>query len=281
MNTPTRKGLKNYSISSNERTEGYDVNKAPLITIITTCKGRRSHLAQTLPTMLRQCFNGDYEILVVDYGDPDGTYKWVGDLGDPRLRGIRILDGTAYFNLSRARNCGASLSSADVLCFVDADMLLGEDWIARMTGPILRKEAVLVYPTGERKTHGMGGSIAVERKAWQEVRGYDEAFNSWGPERKDFELRIAKVGSLVGIENFDAHIIDHDDLIRMEFYPIANRLESMKRGHKLMKKERRAINPNGFGVARVQCGRYIHCIADGRIVRTEDLNIQTDSMKRP
>ena len=58
------------------------------ISVITTCKGRMHHLEEALPTWLAQ-EGGNYEIIVVDYGDPDKSADYVEELNDPRVRAVR------------------------------------------------------------------------------------------------------------------------------------------------------------------------------------------------
>jgi glycosyltransferase involved in cell wall biosynthesis len=243
----------------------------PAVTIITTCKGRKAHLSQTLSTMLSQNFDGYYDIIVVDYGDPDNSYDWIASLGNERVRAIRVIDNTKYFNLSRARNCSVAFTAAEILCFVDADMLLGDDWLTSMTEPILRKDAALTFPDGKNKMRGMGGSIAVAKQAWGFVRGYDEAFNSWGPERKDFERRIEEYAPIVGVKSFNADLVDHDDQLRMKFYPDSDKQKSRSRLHTLMENEGRAVNPMGFGVAFVLYKQHLCRIANSRVTSQKRL----------
>ena len=58
----------------------------PFVSIIPTCKGRLHHLRETLPSMLAQDYAGDWEIVVVDYDCPDGTFEWVKSLDHPRVQ---------------------------------------------------------------------------------------------------------------------------------------------------------------------------------------------------
>jgi len=64
------------------------------------------------------------EVIVVDSGSTTGiltagTYTFVSDSASPRL-----------FNKPRCQNIGIENSTGDILTFLDADMLVGEDWIA-------------------------------------------------------------------------------------------------------------------------------------------------------
>ncbi len=96
----------------------------PSITCVVTCKGRLQHLQKTLPLLLEQHYPASFEVVVVDYGDPDASFEWCVGLAHPRLIPLRILDNTELFNLSRARNCGANFRPADLFLFADADSLV-------------------------------------------------------------------------------------------------------------------------------------------------------------
>jgi glycosyltransferase involved in cell wall biosynthesis len=89
------------------------------IAFVTTSKGRLNHIKETLPLMAAQ--NPD-EIIVVDYGCPDGTGDWV-EANFPVVKVVRI-DDDPGFCVSRARNRGAAKSACDLICFIDADIKL-------------------------------------------------------------------------------------------------------------------------------------------------------------
>ena len=73
-----------------------------LLSYITTCKGRLSHLQQTLPRIADQ---PHVECIVVDYGCPERCGDWV-EAHHPNVMVVRT-GPTEGFNASRARNAGA------------------------------------------------------------------------------------------------------------------------------------------------------------------------------
>lgn len=46
----------------------------PLLTFVTTCRGRLAHLRRSLPTFVAQ---PDAEVVVVDYDCPERSGEWV------------------------------------------------------------------------------------------------------------------------------------------------------------------------------------------------------------
>src|SRR3954471_12220533 len=84
--------------------------------IITTCMGRLDHLKQSLPKMVAQ---GCHQVIVVDYSCPQHSGEYVRN-NFPSVRVVSVA-GQEHFSNWRARNAGASVATADVLVFVDAD----------------------------------------------------------------------------------------------------------------------------------------------------------------
>lgn len=189
------------------------------IAFITTCKGRLHHLKQTLPRFV-SC--APDEIVVVDYGCPDGSAAWVEE-NFPDVQVVRVTDDP-YFCLSRARNKGAAIVGSEWLCFIDADMLVDSEWVAWMReslqdGCFYRVEEI----EGDRDRNAWGTCIC-PRSAFQAVGGYDEIMRGWGGEDDDLYLRLRSFG-LVERE-FPAKFasgIPHGDEERTAFHENKNR----------------------------------------------------------
>ncbi len=217
-------------------------------TIIVTCKGRLEHLKQTLPAMQNQWTSYDYEILVVDYGDPDQCAEWAR----PQSKTItmKVLDGTEFFSLSRARNCGAVFAKSDMLCFVDADSQLDSKWLQIVCLELDKCGTGIVVL--ERFKKQCNGICAVRRDLFMEVRGYDEQICSWGKEEEDFYGRCKAAG---GSSTFSANLvsaISHSNDRRVEYYEDKgiNRFgipNSNDKNDAYLKKRRGQVNPTGFG----------------------------------
>src|SRR5665648_31901 len=96
----------------------------PTFSLVTTCKDRLDHLKQSLPSMISQGF---HEVIVVDYDCPQGTSRWIS-ANLPSVIVVEV-ENEPLFNISKARNVGAARSSGDVLCFVDADVVLADGYL--------------------------------------------------------------------------------------------------------------------------------------------------------
>ena len=154
----------------------------PRLSIITTCKGRLAHLKQTLPRMVEQ--GEDVEVIVVDYACPDGTAAWVEE-HYPQVRVVKITDAPA-FNVSRARNSGAAIASAEWLLFIDADTLIPNDFVARIFS--ILNEGNFYHP--HLRHPNVYGTFICTRTDFIALEGYDEVLRPWGGEDRDIYYRL-------------------------------------------------------------------------------------------
>ncbi len=187
----------------------------PLVTFITTCMGRLAHLKRSLPTWVVQ---PEAAVVVVDHSCPDGAGDWVAS-AHPGVSVIRM-PGRPHFNISAARNAGAGAAQSPWLAFIDADVLLPEDFGARVF-PLLHPEA---YWRPEDPTPDLVGTVLVPRAAFEAAGGYDEALEGWGNEDGDLYRRLKWAGLRRG--NFPAagmEAIRHDDAARTAHARIKDR----------------------------------------------------------
>ncbi len=226
----------------------------PSITVVIPCKGRLSHLRRTLPHVLGQVVPQgiQYHVLVVDYADPDGCGDYCRGLDDPHLAAIHVLDGAAEFNLSRARNIGANAAmrfmKADILCFLDADVVLHPCFIGWATRPIVLGTATLTKRDWRDGAPGTFGSCCVRASDYHAARGYDESLCGWGPEDSDFYSRVSPRTMQRHFKPwFFIEAITHSDAERAKFYAVADiGLSAAEIGRRICRPDRK-VNPAGFG----------------------------------
>ena len=182
---------------------------------VTTCKGRLSHLQQTLPCIVGQ---PGIACVVVDYGCPDGAADWVIS-NHPEVGVVRVADDSS-FNASRARNLGAAAMDTPWLAFFDADVFCSPQF-ASIVVPQLRRG---YYYRPEPVTPQTWGSIICHRADFAAIGGYDEAFMGWGGEDDDLYARLAMSG--LRQATFPAALISeiaHDDALRVRFHAVKER----------------------------------------------------------
>ena len=191
------------------------MHKMPQLSYITTCKGRLSHLQQTLPRVAQQ---PNVECIVVDYGCPEQCGDWVA-ANYPGVKVVRV-GPTQTFNASRARNAGAAVATAPWLGFFDADILLEPDFSVRVMPELKPGNFYRAHPV----TYQTWGSIICQRDDFSRVGGYDECYSGWGGEDDDL-VRFLLLQNVQQV-GFPAKLlseIGHSDEMRTQFCEIEDR----------------------------------------------------------
>jgi hypothetical protein len=231
--------------------------KRPSVSICTCIKGRFSHLKETFLKNLAD--NKDYsncEFLILNYNCPDPrTEKWVKvDLMPYIDAGIvnyyHFPDGN-YFHRAHARNLAFRLAKGKILCNVDADNFTGKRFASYLAALLTNDNNSFVC--GPRDGRGLGGRIGVLRQHWELVGGFDERFESYGPEDIDFANRLCMTGlrkKMILFEGF-CHTISHSNQLRYRHHDG----DFMQEYRAIMKDniKQKKLNPNGdsFGHGRV------------------------------
>lgn len=148
--------------------------------------------------------------------DEEKLLKLADEFGARLFKGVKKY---SHFPLCCARNAGAAQARTNRLIFVDADMVLDPEALCR-TLAVSNNHAVAIYTAdlakgvvcnkvgdvrkvvqGQRVGAGCyGGYLCVPRKAFDEVGGYDEAYDgAWGAEDADFVDRGVEWGRTSGL----------------------------------------------------------------------------------
>lgn len=183
------------------------------ISFITTCKGRLEHLKQTLPLLLAA--NAD-EVIVVDVDCPDGTANWLRTNNFP----VKIVElPMPGFHIAKARNAGAAVAQFPVLCFIDADIKIDNEFIPWIKKHWLRNTfAVRLQKSPYDGIHEQG-TVVCRASDFKLVEGYDEMFRNYGGEDHDFNEKLRRSG--LRRQNFPANLIasiPHDDIVRTKYH---------------------------------------------------------------
>jgi glycosyltransferase involved in cell wall biosynthesis len=190
------------------------------ISLCTTSMNRLSFLQETLPQNIAD--NEDYddlEFVILNYNSKDDIDTWVYDefldlIKIGRLTYIK--ESTAsYFRPAHARNVCARMASGDVICNVDADNFTNKGFASFLSSIFKKINIPLIANSDDADSSH--GRIALEKRHFMRLGGYDESFLGWGMEDSDLNLRCS-------ILNFQQFIIppkylgyiDHDDSVRLE-----------------------------------------------------------------
>jgi len=238
----------------------------------TTCKGRTQHISKTLPQNLVD--NPTAKFVVVDYNDKDGLADYLkayhsGDIATGRLV-VYQYRAASQFRMAHAKNMAhrlAMLEGADILVNVDADNFTGpgfaeyvsEQFNGAGSGNMFLWSRMVKEGEG-RLPRGISGRMAVTRDDFILTGGYDERYEAYSPDDKDFKARLLRLG-LDGreIDPIFLKAILHTDRMRYKEYPDAEvTAEDFVIQHKYT-----VVNSGNVG-----CGRVYRNFGDEPVIVT-------------
>jgi glycosyltransferase involved in cell wall biosynthesis len=186
----------------------------PKLTIVVPCKGRLHYLRRSLATFIAQ---PDSQVIVVDYGCPDNTRAWV-TANFPEARVVSVTDAP-YFNLSRARNVGAAEARTDWIVFCDADNLLAPTFSAELFNRVSPGTYLRMLRDTRWGPRRHNVPLACETAMFWSVGGYDDAFDGWGVEDREFvdRLNYSGIREVLGPANL-VDTLRHGNAERSSFY---------------------------------------------------------------
>jgi hypothetical protein len=246
------------------------------IAFCTVCGNRVQHLRRTLEhnlAVLRE--RPDSVAVLLDYGSSDGLGDWlrehfVEDLQFGRLVYYRV--EANHFAMAHAKNLAHRLGireGAEILCNVDADNFLGSgfpEFIGRKFAEAqLDGDSIFLAPRMNHQGPGRGltdfcppgsnGRIVVTREQFLNAGGYDEHFEHYGPDDKDFDARLRRIGyTKLAVPRRYMEAIKHSDEIRFRNYApgAPQSREEVAETFKLWgRKDNRVANHGDFGIGQV------------------------------
>lgn len=197
------------------------------ISFCTTCMNRLFHLQQTLPANLLNSEGCDREFVIMDYNSQDGLRRWAETLKPWIDKGIVKYCRTKipkYFNAAHAKNIAHNQATGDIVCNLDADNFIMDGFCKYLIG-VFQQPNVYYYSTSVDSVgnHGGCGKIAVLKKHFLSVNGYDESQSlGWGWDDVNFRYRVKMFNNLTGVfGNIGwSWVIDHDNVERTRNYQV-------------------------------------------------------------
>jgi len=121
------------------------VETRPTVSVIIPTHNRKDSLLHSLDSLSRQTFPVDcYEVIVVDDGSTDGTEHLVWD-AFPFL--VRYYQQEENTGATKARNTGACYSSAEILVFMDDDIVATPGMLVYLVQKVSNFEQIIVLAT--------------------------------------------------------------------------------------------------------------------------------------
>ena len=222
------------------------------IVFATTCKNRAMHLTQTLPKNLAG--NPRSRFVVLDYGSDERLV-----VPESERVALYRYETTEPFHMTHAKNMAhrlGMLEGADVLVNLDADNFLGdgfEDFVSDNFKSNTFLWSGFVKGLG-RRMRGVSGRIAVTPTAFLKTGGYNEKYDTWSPDDKDFNARLSFLGYRpMEIYHRFLDCIPHGDGMRFSEYPHAR--DTIDQEEAALKAPHTAVaNFGNFGCGEVTRG---------------------------
>jgi glycosyltransferase involved in cell wall biosynthesis len=172
-------------------------------------------IARVLADLARQPGIDDCSVIVVNDGSTDDTAAVLARIERPRLTIVH----QSNQGRAAARNAGLRQAVADIVLFLDADILAGERWLERHLAAQHAQPGVVMGPITQVDSDASDGlydlaaifqgysgtdrlawacvtaaSLSIPHRAAIVVGGFDEQFSSWGPEDLELAFRLSQAG---------------------------------------------------------------------------------------
>jgi hypothetical protein len=208
------------------------LGETPTVALCVTCKGRAQHLKVTLPRNLAD--NADdprVKFIILDYGSPDDLVPWLRFHHQAEIDAGRIVlyryayDGA--FRMAHAKNMAHRLAlreGADILVNLDADNFTGPGFSTYVADTFVKHGPHGFLAIGKMipgvTPRGVSGRIATTAYTFLKMGGYDERFETWSPDDKDYNQRLRRAGHAVQvIDDRFMLCVRHNDKMRFRDYP--------------------------------------------------------------
>ena len=187
--------------------------------IIVPCYNVDHIIEKSLGSIFSQDYSKDkFSVIAIDDGSTDSTLRCLNSFSSEQNFTIISLESNK--GLSTARNCGIKSGNAEIICFIDSDMVIYQDWLSNVEKILMKQEIIgvtgkVVLPReetpnrldqyfyskkrgarqfGEESTIGptlfLFNNSAVRRSAIEETTLFDEKINRYGGEDTDLAIRI-------------------------------------------------------------------------------------------
>lgn len=192
-----------------------------------TCKGRLGHIEKTLPQNIKD--NPDAKFILLNYNSQDNLLNYIKSNHKKDIDKGKLILYTypepKKFHMAHAKNMAHRLGimeGGDILCNLDADNYTGHRFDKYIENFFLLTKDEFLYAKMIKGVlpRGISGRIVVTKQQFLNAGGYDEKYNTYSPDDKDFNARLLRLGyTRKEIPNQYLQAIRHTDKMRFKDYP--------------------------------------------------------------
>jgi GT2 family glycosyltransferase len=194
------------------------------VTVVVATRNRNASVVRTIASLLEGT-ERPHDIVVVDQSDDDGTAAAI----ERFAKDVRYLRSRTT-GLARAHNVAIAEARTELIAMTDDDCDVSRDWLAGIAGAFtcdprvglvfggvlpmphdpalgfvpsyVREEAFLARSLADKaKIDGMGACMALKRRIWTDLGGFDERFGAGATfhaaDEGEFALRALEAGWFV------------------------------------------------------------------------------------
>lgn len=173
------------------------------------------------------------EVVVLDYGSTDQLRETLDEMGLPEV--AYYFREAQHFHMAHARNVAMLSGRGEWLVSTNADTVLQDSSFFEIVRDEIADGAMFVHP------EGMNGVCAVCRQVFEDVRGFDERFEFYGPEDKDFIAQLRRAGYREATipRHLVANMYTPDDLKMREYRLPLSKRDAAKLMHSIFEQNTR------------------------------------------
>lgn len=204
------------------------------VSIIIPCKNEGKLIKETIESILATPCKIPFDITVVNDGSIDGCCKFLNK--NKSYAGVRLIN-TSGVGAANARNLGVQQCTGEILVFCDAHLTVEPEWLEILVEGLVERGAGAVSPgiANMGMTHAIGygmtwnnkleaqwlpstgditeipiapgGCVAVTRKVFNDVEGFETGFRTYGFEDAEFSMKLWLFGYRVEVD--PAVVVQH------------------------------------------------------------------------
>ncbi len=181
------------------------------ISVIIPTYNRKKLLEITLPNILNQDFDGEYEVIVSDDGSEDETSIYIKEL-QGKYKKLRYIKNNERKGPAHARNRALEIAEGKLMVFIDSDIYVKKDFLKNhfeiqkknnfnilVQGPVINTYN-WEKPWEEKfklrdvsSAYFATGNASISREILLETGFFDENFTFYGWEDLELGIRIKKL----------------------------------------------------------------------------------------